>query len=184
MMPTFRQQPIKRRTLWGAVTLFCLLWHILLPTMVHVGLLPALFVMPAHCQPAGVSSGYSGAGPDNIEGQPVMPDHSIANDLRPHQIQLPASTTQGSIVTSASDAFHTQHAHEVFALATQIMKHCPLCSHGLDSGVLIPLIALFFILLAQWFAVIRSLGYQQLKRLFIPQISFALPFKHGPPVIL
>lgn len=192
MMPPFRQQLIQQRTLWGAVTLFCLLWHILLPSIVHIGLVPALFVMPSHCQPAVVSSEYTNAGSqytgaDNgVKGitqrHSGLSDYSTKNALK--QMQMSAALDQGSGVTSGNAIFHTQHAQEVFALAMQIMKHCPLCSHGLDSGVIIPLIALMFVLLLQCFAVIRSLADQWIKPVSLTQISFALPFKHGPPATL
>lgn len=189
MMPPFRQQLIQQRTLWGAVTLCCLLWHILLPSMVHIGLVPALFVMPAHCQPAVVSSDYTDADSSVnkvTQRHAGLSHYSTKNTLKQVQvqIQMPAVLDQGSGVTSGHSIFHTQHAQEVFALAMQIMKHCPLCSHGLDSGVIIPLIALMFILLLQCFAVIRSLTDQWKKPVFIVQASFALPFKHGPPATL
>ena len=183
MMPTFRQQLVKRRTLLGAVTLLCLLWHILLPTLVHVGVVPALFAFPSHCQPAVFSNGYFGIDANNAPEQSIVSDYSRTNGLMQHQMPMPASTQQ-FMTASANDTFHTQHAHEVFTLASKIMKHCPLCSHGLDSGILIPLIVLLVILLVRWFALVRSLCYTWTKRLYIPHISFALPFKHAPPSIL
>lgn len=200
MMPTFRQQLVKRRTLLGAVTLFCLLWHILLPAMVHVGLVPALFVMPSHCQPTIQTGMLMANKQDNAAAQSMshdhamlthmqhdvmsgsMPDHMMSHmdhrHMSDHQLQphmaAPAET----------DRFHTPHAHEVFALAAKIMKHCPLCSHGLEGGILAPLIALVFVLLACWFAIVRCLCHTWTENKYVPRFSFVLPFKHGPPVAL
>jgi hypothetical protein len=178
MMPTLRQQLVKRRTLLGAVTLFCLLWHILLPTMVHVGLVPALFVMPTHCQPAMLAVNAQGSAAPHAQHAShdhAAPDHSSHNHTAMQQsMAAPAET----------DRFNTQHAHEVFALAAKIMKHCPLCSHGLEGGILAPILALVFILLACWFAVVRSLCHTWTITAYIPRFSFVLPLKHAPPFAL
>jgi hypothetical protein len=50
MKSSFRQHLLKWRASLGAITLLCLLWHIFLPTMVHTGVVPALYAMPTHCQ--------------------------------------------------------------------------------------------------------------------------------------
>ena len=208
MMPTFRQQLVKRRTLLGSVTLFCLLWHMLLPTMVHIGLVPALFVMPSHCQPdvlAEVQQGSTST-PASIQPMPpgmhmmmdgAMPDHAMGQMMghaMSHHNSHSMSPAEHMHMSGAmphahgdapeTDRFHTQHAHEVFALAAKIMKHCPLCSHGLEGGILAPLIALVFVLLACWFAVVRCLCHTWTENKYFPRFSFILPFKHAPPVTL
>lgn len=186
MMPTLRQQLVKRRTLLGAVTLFCLLWHILLPTMVHVGLVPALFVMPIHCQPAMLAVNAQGsAAPHAVHTQHASHDHAAHDhSLHDQSSHNHAAMQQSMAALAETDRFNTQHAHEVFALAAKIMKHCPLCSHGLEGGILAPILALVFILLACWFAVVRSLCHTWTITTYIPRFSFVLPPKHAPPFAL
>ncbi len=85
---------------------------------------------------------------------------------------------------SIQNKFHTKHAQEVFALATQIMKHCPLCTHGLDAAILIPLIALIFVLILRWFSRVRCLCHTWTIQLELPLTFSILPIKHAPPTAL
>lgn len=80
------------------------------------------------------------------------------------------------------EPFQTPHAHAVFALAAAIMKHCPLCSSGLDGALLAPILAFILVLLACWFAVVRFLAtiYRQAYIYFSP--DFIQPLKHAPPL--
>ncbi|MDR2250004.1 hypothetical protein [Acinetobacter sp.] len=82
---------------------------------------------------------------------------------------------------SIQNKFHTQHAQEVFALATQIMKHCPLCTHGLDTAILI---ALIFVLILRWYSRVRSLCHTWTIQLEPPRTFYILPIKHAPPSAL
>ncbi|MFW2125416.1 hypothetical protein ACG94O_21215, partial [Acinetobacter ursingii] len=56
MKSSFRQHLLKWRACLGAITLLCLLWHIFLPTMVHIGVVPALYAMPSHCQVTNIQN--------------------------------------------------------------------------------------------------------------------------------
>jgi hypothetical protein len=56
MKSSFRQHLLKWRASLGAITLLCLLWHIFLPTMVHIGVVPALYAMPSHCQVTNIQN--------------------------------------------------------------------------------------------------------------------------------
>ncbi len=78
----------------------------------------------------------------------------------------------------------SEHAQAVFALASQIMKHCPLCSHGLDAAVIIPLLAFVLIFLLAWFSRVRCLCYTWTEDLHIPRIIYTLPLKQAPPLTL
>lgn len=163
MVLSFRQHLLKWRTLLSAITLLCLLWHIFLPTLVQIGIVPELYTMPSHCQPVV------------LEHSPYQQNFNIEQHHSSHAHHH---------MESIQNKFHTQHAQEVFALATQIMKHCPLCTHGLDAAILIPLIALIFILILRWFSRVRSLCHTWTIQLELPRTFYILPIKHAPPSAL
>ncbi|MHC3134580.1 hypothetical protein ACWPO0_01670 [Acinetobacter nosocomialis] len=163
MVLSFRQHLLKWRTLLSAITLLCLLWHIFLPTLVQIGIVPELYTMPSHCQPVVLEhSAYQ----QNFN----MEQHHLSH-VHHH-------------MESIQNKFHTKHAQEVFALATQIMKHCPLCTHGLDAAILIPLIALIFVLILRWFSRVRCLCHTWTIQLELPVTFYILPIKHAPPTAL
>lgn len=167
MKSSFRQHLLKWRASLGAVTLLCLLWHIFLPTMVHTGIVPALYAMPSHCQVTVIQNA-------SLMTQTHAGHHSHAMHDMHHTQQL----------QSSNHAHLSDHAQQVFALASQIMKHCPLCTHGLDAAVLIPLIAFIFIFLLAWFGRVRSLCYTWTEDLHIPRIFYIFPTKQAPPLTL
>lgn len=181
-MPSFPSLLIKRRALFGAVTLLCLLWHIFLPTLVNVGLVPRLYVMPTHCQPVELNTHHELGHhhmtmPDgHVMTMAVMPNDMSKMDM---SVQAHASTVQAKVL----QPFQTAHAHEVFILAAEIMKHCPLCSHGLEGAVLAPLFAFVLALLVCWFAVVRCLQHLWPKLRFISPPDFVHPLKQAPPVV-
>ena len=78
----------------------------------------------------------------------------------------------------------SDYAKEVFALASQIMKHCPLCTHGLDAVAIIPLIAFILIFVLAWFSRVRCLCYTWSEDLHIPRIFYIFPIKQAPPLAL
>ena len=163
MKPSFRQHLLKWRTLFGAVTLLCLLWHILLPTMVHTGIAPTLYAMPTHCQVT------------EIKNSMTMSHAHMSH----HQHDMHQQHLQDSKTTQLS-----AHELEVFALAAQIMKHCPLCSYGLDDAAIIPLLACIFIVLLAWFGRVRCLCASWKDELYLPRIFYILPIKQAPPLAL
>ncbi|MCH7313175.1 hypothetical protein [Acinetobacter sp. ANC 3882] len=164
MKSSFRQHLLKWRASLGAVTLLCLLWHIFLPTMVHTGVVPALYAMPSHCQVTEIQN-------VSLMSQTHSSHHQ--HDMH-HAQQLQSSK-------------HTQlseYAHEVYALASQIMKHCPLCSHGLDAVAIVPLLAFVLIFLLAWFSRVRCLCYSWTEDLHIARIFYIFPTKQAPPLAL
>jgi hypothetical protein len=179
MLPSFRERLIKRRALLGVVTLLCLLWHILLPSMVNIGLIPTLYSMPTHClpnvMPATIhhsNTSQHSAMQHDMHSMPMMMAHDASANV--HQVAHTANI----------DKFHTAHAHAVFELAAKIMKHCPLCSHGLEGGLLAPFIILLVALILRWFAVVRSLCHTWVIARYIPLVDYILPFKQAPPLAL
>ncbi|HCD61803.1 hypothetical protein [Acinetobacter nosocomialis] len=163
MVLSFRQHLLKWRTLLSAITLLCLLWHIFLPTLVQIGIVPELYTMPSHCQSVVLEHSTH---QQNFNMEQHHPSHGH------HHME------------SIQNKFHTKHAQEVFALATQIMKHCPLCTHGLDAAILIPLIALIFVLILRWFNRVRCLCHKWTIQLELPLTFYILPIKHAPPTAL
>lgn len=163
MKSSFRQHLLKWRACLGAITLLCLLWHIFLPTMVQTGVVPALYAMPSHCQVT------------EIQNASVMIHTHSAHQHSMHEIHHSPQLQHSKHPELSS------YAQEVFALASQIMKHCPLCSHGLDAAILMPLIALIFTLLLAWFSRVRCLCYTWTEDLHIPRISYIFPIKQAPP---
>lgn len=166
MQSSFRQHLLKWRASLGAVTLLCLLWHIFLPTMVHIGVVPALYAMPSHCQVTDIQNSLM-----------ASETHSIHHHTMHHM-------QHEQHMQHAEHSHLSEHAQAVFALASQIMKHCPLCSHGLDAAVIIPLLAFVLIFLLAWFSRIRCLCYTWTEDLHIPRIFYTLPLKQAPPLTL
>ena len=168
MTSTFRQHLHKRRTFIGMLTLLCLLWHMFLPTLVQTGIAPALYAIPSHCQPAANMA-------------LTMQDEHL------HQTHA-----QMSLHPTAHMQLDHQHEHDqlslhelgVYALASEIMKHCPLCSHGLDAAAILPLLALILLLIVAWFAQVRCLCYRWAEQLQIPQLFYLFPLKQAPPFAL
>lgn len=78
----------------------------------------------------------------------------------------------------------SDHAKEVFALASKIMKHCPLCTYGVDAAAIVPFIAIIFVFLLAWFTRVRCLCYAWTENLHIPRIYYIFPIKQAPPLAL
>ena len=166
MKSSFRQHLLKWRASLGAITLLCLLWHIFLPTMVHTGVVPALYAMPTHCQVTDIKNSL-------MLSESHSSHHHAMHEMH-HQQHL-----QWTAHDQLSD-----YAKEVFALASQIMKHCPLCTHGLDAVAIIPLIAFILIFVLAWFSRVRCLCYTWSEDLKIPRIFYIFPIKQAPPLAL
>ncbi|MFI8032887.1 hypothetical protein ACH8I4_03250 [Acinetobacter sp. ABJ_C3_5] len=167
MKSSFRQHLLKWRAYFGAVTLLCLLWHIFLPTMVHTGVVPALYAMPSHCQVT------------EIQNVSLMSQtHSGHHQRSMHDMH------HGPQLQHAKHAQLSEYAQQVFALASQIMKHCPLCSHGLDAAAIVPLIAFIIIFLLAWFSRVRCLCHSWTEDLHITRIFYIFPIKQAPPLAL
>lgn len=168
MKSSFRQHLLQWRASLGAVAVLCLLWHIFLPTMVHTGVVPALYAMPSHCQVTEIQNTtlmaqtHSGHHP-----------HSMSMHDTHHGAQLHGKHAQLS-----------EYAQQVFTLASQIMKHCPLCSHGLDAAALVPLIAFIIVFLLAWFSRVRCLCHAWTEDLHIARIFYIFPIKQAPPLSL
>lgn len=165
MKSSFRQHLLKWRTVLGAITLLCLLWHIFLPTMVHTGIMPALYAMPSHCQVTEIQNTMM-----------LTQEHTHHHSMHKMSYQQHLQHAQHSQLS--------EYAQEVFALASKIMKHCPLCTHGLDAAAIIPLIAFILIFLLAWFSRVRCLCYTWTEDLHIPRIFYILPIKQAPPLAL
>ncbi|MCH7335011.1 hypothetical protein [Acinetobacter sp. NIPH 2699] len=168
MKPSFRQHMHKWRTLFGAIALLCLLWHILLPTMVHTGIVPALYAMPSHCQVTEIQKAtlLSTQAHNSSHHQHIMQQHNHHLDHTQHGSQL------------------SEYAQQVYALASQIMKHCPLCTYGLDAAAIVPLIAFIFVFLLAWFSRVRCLCHAWTEDLHIARLFYILPIKQAPPLAL
>jgi len=91
--------------------------------MVHTGVVPALYAMPTHCQVTEIKNSL-------MLSESHSSHHHAMHEMHHGQHSQPTQHDQLS-----------DYAKEVFALASQIMKHCPLCTHGLDAVAIIPLIA-------------------------------------------
>ncbi|MCY6411001.1 hypothetical protein QTA56_02475 [Acinetobacter sp. VNH17] len=166
MKSSFRQHLLKWRASLGAITLLCLLWHILLPTMVHTGVVPALYAMPSHCQVTEIQNSLMGSESHSGHHQHTM------NEMHQQHLHV------------AEHHPLSKYAKEVFALASQIMKHCPLCTHGLDAAVIVPLIALVLLFVLGWFSRIRCLCHVWTEDLHIPRLFYIFPIKQAPPLAL
>lgn len=167
MKSSFRQHLLRWRASLGAITLLCLLWHIFLPTMVHTGIVPALYAMPTHCQVAEIKNASL-----------ITQTHSSHHQNSMHEMH------HGQQLQPTQDDQLSDYAKEVFALASQIMKHCPLCTHGLDAVAIIPLIAFILIFVLAWFSRVRCLCYTWSEDLHIPRIFYIFPIKQAPPLAL
>lgn len=163
MLLSSKHRVITLRALFGAITLLCLLWHILLPTMVQVGIVPQLYTMPSHCQPV------------NIAASSVMMQHHIHEHHHAHHDNLFAHTTEIELSTEAQ---------QIYALAAEIMKHCPLCTHGLEGAVILPIILLISILLLFYFTKIRFIIQSGRIHRYLHPFHYILPVKHAPPITL
>ena len=163
MKSSFRQHLLKWRASFGAITLLCLLWHIFLPTLVHTGVVPALYAMPTHCQVTNIQNSL-------MLSEPHSNHH---HDMHHQQHLQPTGHDQLS-----------DYAKEVFALASQIMKHCPLCTYGVDAAAIVPFIAIIFVFLLAWFTRVRFLCYVWSEDLHIPRIFYLFPIKQAPPLAL
>ena len=97
MKSSFRQHLLKWSASFGAITLLCLLWHIFLPTLVHTGVVPALYAMPTHCQVTNIQNSL-------MLSEPHSNDH---HDMHHQQHLQPTGHDQLS-----------DYAKEVFALAS------------------------------------------------------------------
>ncbi|MGM1003364.1 hypothetical protein [Acinetobacter haemolyticus] len=171
MNSSFRQHLQKWRALIGAVTLLCLLWHILLPTMVHTGIVPALYAMPSHCQVTEIQKATLLSA--QVHSNHHSEHHHHTMEQHKHHLEHAQHGSQLS-----------EYAQQVYALASQIMKHCPLCTYGLDAAAIIPLLGLILIFLLAWFSRVRCLCHAWTKDLQIPRIFYIFPIKQAPPVTL
>lgn len=163
MQSSFRKHMLKWRASFGAITLLCLLWHIMLPTLVHTGIVPALYAMPTHCQVTEIQNTDS---------------HSS------HQHHMMPEMHHGQHLQHAEHDQLSDHAKEVFALASQIMKHCPLCTYGFDAAVIVPLFAFILVFILAWFSRVRCLCAAWIENLYIPRVAYIFPIKQAPPLAL
>lgn len=162
MKSSVREPMLKWRTSLGMVTVLCLLWHILLPTMVHMGIVPALYAMPSHCQVTHLQKSLNGS-TSHFSNHSSLHHESHLH----HQEQNPDQLSD--------------HAREVFVLAGKVMKHCPLCSYGMDAAAIVLFIAMILVIVLAWFTRIRCLCHGWTQTPFIPRIVYILPLKHAPP---
>jgi hypothetical protein len=165
------------RSVFGAIMLCCLLWHLFLPTLVSLGVVPRLYVMPSHCQPVELSHHNMHMSNGHMMNMADMPHDMAHMDMNSRSEQL------SPVQEKHLQPFHAAHAHQVFTLAAEIMKHCPLCSHGLEGAVLAPLFAFVLALLVCWFAIVRCLRHIWPKLCFISLPDFFHPLKQAPPVV-
>lgn len=106
MPRSFSRQKTKP-TRVAIIALFCLCWHLLLPTMINLGWTPAVYGMSEHCQ--------------MLAGQTMdMPQVEMKHH---HQVEMLAQKQEQSDSTEK--------------IAEKVMKNCPLCSHGLSGGLLV-----------------------------------------------
>lgn len=168
MKSSFRQHLLKWRACLGAITLLCLLWHIFLPTMVHIGVVPALYAMPSHCQVTNIQNSLIDSDSHSSHHHHAMHDKTQHEQHLQHQ----------------KHNLLSDHAKEVFALASKIMKHCPLCTYGVDAAAIVPFIAIIFVFLLAWFTRVRCLCYAWTENLHIPRIYYIFPIKQAPPLAL
>ncbi len=165
-MATLRQQLLIQRTHIGVLATLCLLFHLLLPSIVNLGLMPKLLYMPTHC-------------PSSVEQQQQATNMMSMHHIH-HMHHHPVHHTQQitSLLFSGSEVQH------IIDQAQQLMKHCPLCSHGLEGAVLTPLLVCLLLLILRWFVPIwRSFcGYDE--PLYLLRVDYTWPYKQGPPFTL
>jgi len=143
----------------------------MLPTWVNFGLMPAIYGISEHCRPVSIqiSDSSSAAPASSLTPAMQMPDMAMHDHMGMagmHAMSgMEMSMDMGSMskadmampqVADASpkpDAtamavlhHHDDRVHAVMALAAKIMKTCPLCSHGLEGGLL-PALAMVWLLL-------------------------------------
>jgi len=141
------------------VALFCLCWHLLLPLLINLGIAPVIYGLSEHCRPVLMTT------PEvNPSAQPKISDKRNAdqpvaemamNDMAGmdmshmdmHQMTMQSRVKPAAIDEMTQISARKAHIHEVMTLAAKIMKHCPLCSHGLEGGLLAALVVLSLILL-------------------------------------
>ncbi|AXI01701.1 hypothetical protein HYN46_01615 [Aquirhabdus parva] len=94
----------------------------------------------------------------------------------PESIVKPAPMMDSSMLHH-----HDARVHEVMELAAKIMKSCPLCSHGLDGGLL-PTLAIVLVLLMLFLTSPKSVVQSVYRTFHSKSVVFFRPQPHAPPV--
>lgn len=151
MLHSFPQQQTRHMKI-AIIALFCLCWHLLLPTMMNLGWAPTVYGMSEHCH--------------MLAGQTMeMPQAEM------HQQHKVKMLTQKQEPPDSTEK-----------LAEKIMKSCPLCSHGLSGGLLVLFsgICLFVILaLAKNLSAYIASTYQIQ---FYWCVDYYIPPPQAPPI--
>ncbi|MEY2863760.1 MAG: hypothetical protein RLY58_1467 [Pseudomonadota bacterium] len=179
-MPSIPQPLSTPRAKLGLVTLICLLWHILLPTLVNVGVMPALYALPSHCQP--VVQTLLKLSPATA----MTPESPIMADM--HDMQSPHLMPTDATATATAQADHqamidqqvNAKTQAMWQLAAKIMASCPLCSHGLEGAVL-PVLAFVLAVLVLLLSPRQQVIFTVWRATFFSACPYLRPHSHGPP---
>ena len=152
MPRSFSRQKTKS-TRVAIIALFCLCWHLLLPTMINLGWTPAVYGMSEHCQ--------------MLAGQTMdMPQAEMKHH---HKVEMLAQKQEQSDSTEK--------------IAEKVMKNCPLCSHGLSGGLLVlfsGICLLFILVLLKQLSTYIASRYQIQ---FYWRADYYIPPPQAPPLI-
>lgn len=219
-MTLLRQRLYNRRTIIGVVASLCLLFHVLLPSLVNLALVPRLLYMPTHCPSSATQNAAVHAANKqfplsashaathtashfvthaNITGM----HHGVAKQQSHFQQHLHQQKTKHSQQHYAIHHSNNHHQHhtrssadvvsllfssvevkQIIDQAQQLMKHCPLCSHGLEGAVLVPLLVLLLLVILRLFAPVQRVFAGWSRQQHIQRIRYSWPYKHGPPLAL
>lgn len=195
-----RQRLYAQRTIIGVVAALCLLLHVMLPTLVNLSLVPKLLYMPTHCPSSAVQN--VSLHQQSFHQQPMhaakmrrddgmmMQHHHMHMQHGTHEMQSAKQARNphhGHTLSSAdvsSLLFSASEVQQIVELAQQLMKHCPLCSHGLEGAVLAPMLLLLVLVLLRCFVPVLRTQAAWFQRFYASQPHYSWPYKHGPPLAL
>lgn len=220
-MTLLRQRLYNRRAMIGVVASLCLLFHVLLPSLVNLALVPRLLYMPTHCPSSATqnpavhaankqfplsashAATHTATHTDshsvthsNITGM----HHGVAKQQNHQQRHFQQHLGQQHYAIHHSNNNHQNHTRssadvvsllfssvevkQIIDQAQQLMKHCPLCSHGLEGAVLVPLLVLLLLVILRLFAPVQRVFAGWSRQQHIQRIRYSWPYKHGPPLAL
>lgn len=186
------------RSFIALVASLCLLWHLLLPSMMSYGWAPAMFGMSLHCQmlaQAGqtphtlstTSANSSVAPAAHAQHSSYQHAHMSHSQHQRDHLQQQHDHKQNMQQINAAPVAHflalsSTEVNQIMELASKIMKQCPLCSHGFGAAVLLVSFVLLLIGLCLQqphrvrFSIVRHADayYQNFR--------FRLPLAHAPPL--
>jgi|GEM_PF-3435493 len=178
------RRPLIPKALVAWVALICLCWHLLLPLFINLGIAPVIYGLSEHCRTLLTTSDpvASTAKPAVPAMDMAMPGMDMSHmDMSTMPMDMTHASSAAPLSTNAESLAREAHIHDVMTLAAKIMKHCPLCSHGLEGGLLPTLVILSLVLL-----LLRLVELPVLLTLYrtaiLPVVAHIRPQAQAPPV--